>query len=179
MAHKTLTSLGDLIKLLPTGTFFLFIFLNPVLTNNGKCNTVNRYLSGILIIVCGFFCCFSWFTDSYVDSEGVTEYGIVTKKGFFVLSDSGTKSVNSSRYKLRLGDFVHALLSVLVFAMVALLDPNTVKCFYPSFGSEQKVLLMVLPPVVGTIFSFVFVMFPNKRHGIGYASSSSHVSQES
>ncbi|KAF5175572.1 Dmp2 [Thalictrum thalictroides] len=178
MVHKTCTSLGDLIKLLPTGTFFLFIFLNPVLTNDGNCNTVNRYLSGILMLVSGFSCCFSWFTDSYVDSEGFTKYGIVTKKGLFVLSDSSdTKLVNSSRYKLRLGDFLHALLSVLIFAIVALLDPNTVKCFYPSFGSEQQVLLTVLPPVVGTIFSFVFVMFPNKRHGIGLPSS--HVSQES
>ncbi|KAL5701566.1 hypothetical protein ACHQM5_026890 [Ranunculus cassubicifolius] len=166
MSQVTIAGLGNLIKLLPSGTFFLFLYLNPLLTNNGKCNTINRYLAGILLGICGFSCAFSWFTDGYIDRNGVTQYGIVTKKGLFALSDS--KLVNSSRYKLRFGDFVHAFLSLFVFAIVALLDINTVQCFYPSFESTQEVLFMVLPPVAGVISSSVFVLFPNQRHGIGH-----------
>ncbi|KAF5203799.1 hypothetical protein FRX31_006609 [Thalictrum thalictroides] len=164
LGDKTFSGVANLIKLLPTGTVFLFQFLNPVLTNNGNCHTVNKYLTGALLSVCGFSCCFSSFTDSYIDEDGVTHYGIATKNGIW--PSSGT--TNSSAYKLRVGDFVHAVFSLLVFAVVVLLDPNTVECYYPSFESNQKMLLMVLPPVVGALSSSVFVMFPNNRHGLGY-----------
>lgn len=83
-----------------------------------------------------------------------------------------------SKYKLRVGDFVHAFFSVIVFSVVSLLDPNTVECFYPGFESEQKVLMMVLPPVIGAISSTVFMVFPNNRHGIGYPSSDDQARQE-
>ncbi|KAL6193853.1 PREDICTED: uncharacterized protein LOC101311466 [Fragaria vesca subsp. vesca] len=173
-----LTGVGNLIKLLPTGTVFLFQFLNPVLTNNGHCNNpVNKYLSAILIAISAFSCCFSSFTDSYIGSDGQTHYGIATTKGLWPSTSSG--SMDLSAYKLRVGDFVHAFLSLTVFAVVSLLDSNTVRCFYPTFESTERVLLMVLPPVIGTIAGTVFVVFPNKRHGIGYPSSSSDSSQDS
>ncbi|OVA04411.1 Protein of unknown function DUF679 [Macleaya cordata] len=164
MAFK---GVGNLIKLLPTGTVFLFQFLNPVLTNNGHCHTINKYLTGALLGICGFSCCFSSFTDSYTGSDGVIHYGVATKNGLWPSSNSD----NLSNYKLQVGDFVHAILTLLVFAVVVLLDPNTVECYYPSFESSQKMLLMVLPPVVGVISSSIFMLFPNKRHGIGYPQS--------
>ncbi|KAJ6771057.1 PROTEIN DMP3 [Salix koriyanagi] len=80
LPQKTFSGVGNLIKLLPTGTVFLFQFLNPVVTNNGSCHAVNKYLSGILIGLCGFSCCFSCFTDSYKGSDGLTHYGIATMK---------------------------------------------------------------------------------------------------
>ncbi|XP_050373876.1 protein DMP2 [Argentina anserina] len=173
-----LTGVGNLIKLLPTGTVFLFQFLNPVLTNNGHCNTsVNKYLSATLIAISAFSCCFASFTDSYTSSDGQTHYGIATTKGLWPSTSSG--SVDLSAYKLRVGDFVHAFFSLIVFAVVSLLDSNTVRCFYPTFESTERVLHMVLPPVIGTIAGTVFVVFPNKRHGIGYPSSSSDSSQNS
>ncbi|PIA39364.1 hypothetical protein AQUCO_02600074v1 [Aquilegia coerulea] len=168
VTEKTVTGLGNLIKLLPSGTFFLFVFLNPALTNNGECRTSNKYLTSIFIGLCGFWSCFSWFTDSYIDKNGKVQYGIVTKKGLYPLSDSDTSSVNLSVYKLRLGDFVHAFLSIIVLAIVVLLDRNTVECFYPSFESTQKQLIMALPPVIGAVASSAFVLFPNNRHGIGF-----------
>ena len=63
---------------------------------------------------------------------------------------------------------MHGFFSLVVFAVVSLLDPNTVECFYPSFESTQKALLMAMPPVIGAVSTAVFVMFPNNRHGIGY-----------
>ncbi|KAJ4823656.1 Protein dmp2 [Turnera subulata] len=169
---KTLNGLGNLIKLLPTGTVFVFQFLNPVLTNDGQCHTINKYLSGILIGLCGFSCCFSCFTDSYVDSDGVTHYGIATKKGLWPSS----KTEDLSSYKLRFGDFVHAFFSLIVFAVLSLLDTNTVRCYYPSFETTEKTLLVVLPPVIGVISGGVFMLFPNNRHGIGYRSTSTSTS---
>ncbi|XP_073128775.1 protein DMP2-like [Henckelia pumila] len=171
ITQVTLTGFGNLIKLLPTATVFMFQFLNPVLTNNGHCHTINKYLSSILIAVCGFSCCFASFTDSYTDNQGELHYGIATRTGLWPSSSSS--SLDLSSYKLRFGDFVHAFFSLIVFAVVALLDPNSVECFYPSFESTQKVLLMVLPPIIGVVSGSLFVVFPNKRHGIGYPSSQS------
>ncbi|XP_008795123.1 protein DMP2-like [Phoenix dactylifera] len=166
---RAFKGMADLIRLLPTGTVFLFQFLNPLLTNTGHCHTINKYSSGALLAICGFFCCFSSFTDSYIGIDGRVYYGLVTKDGLWSFSDRNASSKDLSKYKLRFGDFVHAFLSLIVFAVIALLDDNTVLCFYPSFESEGKTLLMALPTVVGGLASFVFMVFPNNRHGIGYA----------
>ncbi|KDP40058.1 hypothetical protein JCGZ_02056 [Jatropha curcas] len=168
---KTFSGFGNLVKLLPTGTVFIFQFLNPVFTNNGQCHPINKYLTSILIGFCGFSCAFSSFTDSYIGSDGLTHYGVATIKGLWPPTNSG--SLDLSAYKLRIGDFVHAFFSVIVFAVLSLLDSNTVECFYPSFESTEKTLLMVLPPAIGAISGAVFMLFPNNRHGIGYPSSSS------
>ncbi|KAH7676838.1 Protein DMP protein [Dioscorea alata] len=164
----TFKGFGDLIKLLPTGTVFLFQFLNPLLTNAGHCNTFNKYLSGLLLFVCSFSCCFSSFTDSYTGSDGKVYYGIVTKKGMWSFSDPNARSIDLSKYKLRFGDFVHSSLALVVFAVIALLDNNTVSCFYPSLETQEKTLMTILPTIVGGLSSFVFMLFPNNRHGIGY-----------
>ncbi|CAA0834786.1 DUF679 domain membrane protein 2 [Striga hermonthica] len=163
--QSTLTGIGNLIKLLPTGTVFLFQFLNPLLTNNGHCNVTNKCFSAMLITICAFSCCFASFTDSYTDGQGDTQYGIATKTGQWPNTSSER---DLSIYRLVLGDFVHAFLSLVVFLVLALMDPNSVECFYPSFESTRKVLLMVLPSVLGAVSSSIFVLFPNKRHGIGY-----------
>ncbi|KAF7149746.1 hypothetical protein RHSIM_Rhsim02G0016100 [Rhododendron simsii] len=176
MTGKTLSGLGKLIKVLPTGTVFLFQFLSPVLTNEGDCkNNINKYLSAALLVGCGLSCFFSTFTDSYVDSAGTTHYGIATLTGLW--PSSGTSSANLSSYKLKFADFVHAFFSLMVFAVVSLLDDNIKECFYPSFNSAF--LLQALPPVIGTISGALFTLFPYTRHGIGYPSSSSSSSSSS
>ncbi|KAI4317686.1 hypothetical protein L6164_025536 [Bauhinia variegata] len=169
VSGKTLSGVGNLIKLLPTGTVFMFQFLNPVVTNSGHCTTLNKYLSSILLVVCAFNCCFASFTDSYTGSDGNRHYGVVTIKGIWPSTVSD--GVELSAYKLRLGDFVHAFFALMVFAVLGLLDTNTVQCLYPEFGLTQQVLLQVLPPVIGAVSGAVFMMFPNTRHGIGYPAS--------
>ncbi|KAF7150138.1 hypothetical protein RHSIM_Rhsim02G0016500 [Rhododendron simsii] len=169
MTGTTLSGLGKLIKVLPTGTVFLFRFLSPVLTSNGECkNNINKYLSAALLGGCGLSCFCSTFTDSCVHSDGTTHYGMATPTGLW--PSPGTSSVNLSSYKLKFADFVHAFFSLMVFAVVALLDHNIRECFYPSFDSP--LLLQALPPVIGTISGALFTLFPCPRHGIGYPSSS-------
>ncbi|CAJ1941144.1 unnamed protein product [Sphenostylis stenocarpa] len=166
VTNTTLSAVGSLIKLLPTGTVFVFQFLNPVVTNSGQCNAINKWLSAILLVLCGFSCVFSSFTDSYTGSDNQRHYGFVTRKGLW--PSPASNSVDLSGQRLGVGDFVHAVLSLLVFAVLGLLDTNTVHCFYPSFESTQKILLQVLPTVIGVFAGGVFMIFPNNRHGIGY-----------
>ncbi|VFQ85277.1 unnamed protein product [Cuscuta campestris] len=164
--EKAFAGIGNLIRLLPTGTVFAFEFLNPILTDNGTCSgAANKWFPAILIALCSLSCAFSCFTDSYTDDEGQTRYGIATAKGLWPPSASGS---DTSAYRLRPGDFVHAAVTMAVFAVLVLLDRNTVMCYFPECESTQKKLLMVLPPVVGAVAGSVFVMFPQKRHGIGY-----------
>ncbi|XP_022761194.1 protein DMP2-like [Durio zibethinus] len=170
MAFDLISKLGNLIRFLPTGTVFVFQFLNPVFTDYGNCKSLNKYLSSILIALCGFSCCFGCFTDSYKGSDGKTHYGIATFKGLWPSVESD--SVNLSRYKIRFSDFIHAFFSLIVFAVLVLVEPNTVQCFYPSLATSSKALLyLILLPPITFIVSLAFMFFPNKRHGIGYPSS--------
>ncbi|KAL3505817.1 hypothetical protein ACH5RR_031199 [Cinchona calisaya] len=176
---KLFAAVGNLIKLLPTGTVFLYQFLNPILTNNGNCSTANKYVSSVLFALCGLSCFFSTFTDSYKDEQGKIHYGIATFKGFWPTSGATHSSVDLKSYRIQVGDFFHAILSVIVFCVISLLDANTVECFYPSFESTEKALLKALPPVIGSIAAAVSVVFPYKRHGLGYPSNSSSSSSTS
>ncbi|KAE8076909.1 hypothetical protein FH972_015531 [Carpinus fangiana] len=174
---KTLSGVGNLVRLLPTGTVFLYQFLSPVLSNNGHCNTINKYLTAILVGLCGLSCFFSTFTDSYVGDDGQTHYGVATGKGLWPSPES--KTVDLPTYKLRFSDFVHSFFAVIVFAALVLLDGNAVGCFYPASGSIEKTLLQVLPPAVGAVSSVVFMFFPSNRNGIGYPATASEPSQDS
>ncbi|XP_062209268.1 protein DMP2-like [Phragmites australis] len=169
VADRALRGVADLIKLLPSGTVFLFQFLTPLVTNNGHCTVFNKVLSGALVALCGAFCAFSSFTDSYVGSDGRVYYGVVTRRGIRTFaSDPDAASRDLSAYRLRAADFVHAGLSLLVFATIALLDTDTVSCLYPALEVSERTMMAVLPPVVGGVAGYVFMMFPNNRHGIGY-----------
>ncbi|XP_039156036.1 protein DMP2-like [Eucalyptus grandis] len=120
-------SLGILIKLHLTGTFQ---FLNPLLTNNGHCDTPKEFLSRLLIGAYTFLYAILVFTDSYTGSDSLVPYGIAMAKGLW--PSPASELINLSKYKLRASDFRHALLSMVVFAVTGLLDPNTVECLYSS-----------------------------------------------
>lgn len=81
---------------------------------------------------------------------------------------SGQDGLDLSKYKMRPIDWVHAVLSVFVFGVVVLRDKNVVSCFYPKPSHETQEVLDILPIGVGLICSLLFVVFPTRRHGIGY-----------
>ena len=167
MVQVVFSGLGNLIKFLPTGTFFLYQFLSPVLSNNGHCTkTIYKYFTAILVGMCGLSCFLSSFTDSYVGDDGKIHYGVVTSKGIWPPTDSENAKLPS--YNLQNADFAHASLALIVFAILVLLDQKTVSCFYPVSESFEKTLFIVLPPVVGAVSSVVLKFFPYERHGIGY-----------
>lgn len=74
----------------------------------------------------------------------------------------------ATKYKLTFIDFFHAFMSVLVFGAVALFNQNIVNCFYPQPSEEGKQLLFAVPVGVGVVCSILFVLFPTRRHGIGF-----------
>lgn len=162
------SGLGNLISLLPTGTIFLFQYLNPTVTNSGShCTTFNKFLSASLLTVCSLNCIFATFTDSYTASDGTRRYGIVTATGLWPPPPS-SEAVDMSAYRLRGRDLVHAMVSLGVFGVLGFLDKNMVRCMYPVISEYDGVLLKALPIVMGVISGLTFSIFPWKRKGIGY-----------
>lgn len=166
---QTFKSTAQLANLLPTGTVFAFQLLSPLCTNQGRCDDVNRVMTSCLLALCGLSCLVLSFTDSFRDDCGVVRYGLATIKGLWVID--GTASLPPERaaaYRVRFVDFVHAFMSVMVFAAVALFDQNVVSCFYPIPSEDAEQVLTSLPVAIGVVCSMMFVTFPSTRHGIGF-----------
>ncbi|XP_065036951.1 protein DMP4-like [Musa acuminata AAA Group] len=166
---QTFKSTAHLAKLLPTGTVLAFQLLSPIFTDGGHCMAVNRLMTECLVAICGLSCFVLSFTDSFRDGNGTVRYGLATFRGLWVID--GTKPLPpaiAARYRIKFIDLAHALVSVLVFAAVALFDQNVVSCFFPMPSEETKQVLTCLPVGIGVIGSILFVTFPTTRHGIGF-----------
>lgn len=87
---------------------------------------------------------------------------------------AGEQPPDLRKYRLMFIDVVHAVLSVLVFVAVALKDKNVLSCFYPRPKHETQEVLDIVPIGIGLICSFLFVVFPTTRHGIGYPVTTSN-----
>ncbi|KAI4371043.1 hypothetical protein MLD38_019319 [Melastoma candidum] len=103
-------------------------------------------MTSVLLVLCGLSSFVLSFTDSFRDRKGN-------------LAD---------QYRLQFVDFLHAFMSLLMFSVIALFDQNAVNCFYPTPSDGAKELLTGLPVAIGIVSSMLFVVFPTKRHGIGF-----------
>lgn len=172
ISQRALETTANLANLLPTGTLLAFQLLIPIFTNNGSCDTATRPMTLILLALLAFSCFVACFTDSFKAPDGQIYYGLATFKGLWIFDyNAATASgVPNELNKYRVGfiDLVHAVLSVLVFVAVALRDKNVVSCYYPSPNHETKQVLDVVPIGIGVICSLLFVVFPTRRHGIGF-----------
>ncbi|CAM8900361.1 hypothetical protein QQ045_010967 [Rhodiola kirilowii] len=167
--RQTFQSTAHLANLLPTGTVLAFQLLSPILSNQGDCDTVSRYMTAALVGLCGLSCFLQSFTDSFKDKDGNVCYGFATLRGLWVIDGSGSLPPPlASKYRLQLIDFLHAFMSILVFSAIALFNDNVVNCFYPSPSKEEQEMLSGLPVCIGVFCSMFFVAFPTKRHGIGF-----------
>ncbi|XP_052192057.1 protein DMP5-like [Diospyros lotus] len=171
---QTLTSTANLANLLPTGTLLAFQLLTPIFTKNGVCDGATRPLTLLLLLLLGLSSFLASFTDSVKSPDGQVLYGFATFKGLYLFdvyqpsSSSGDRLPDLSKYRMRFMDLIHAVLSVLVFVAVALRDKNVVSCFYPVPGRETREVLDIVPIGIGVICSLLFMVFPTRRHGIGY-----------
>ncbi|CAK9144880.1 unnamed protein product [Ilex paraguariensis] len=168
--RKTFKGTALLANHLPTGSVLAFQILSPVLTHEGRClSIVSQSLTLCLIGLIGFSCFLVCFTDSFRDGRGKVRYGVATVRGLWVIDGSVTlPPEEAAKYKLRVIDFVHAFMSILVFGAVALFDVNVIKCLFPEQSEFAKELLTTLPVAIGVICSLLFVAFPTTRHGIGF-----------
>ena len=176
---QTYQSTGHLAKLLPSGTVLSFQLLAPTLAKQGHCGDMNRIMTGGLVVLCALSCFVLSFTDSFRDVEGKVRYGFATFKGLWVI-DGGAplEPLAAAEYRMRFLDFIHAIVSVMIFVAIALFDQNVVSCFNPVPSEDTKQLLTALPVVIGVIGSMLFVSFPTTRHSIGSTLSSSVVPVE-
>ncbi|XP_062176908.1 protein DMP3-like [Alnus glutinosa] len=168
---QTFTATANLAKHLPTGTLLAFQLLIPIFTQNGACDSATRPMTIILLVLLGLSCFLACFTDTVEASDGHVYNGFATFKGLWLFDypdPSGAGLPDLRKYQVRFIDVVHAVLSVLVFGAVALRDKNVLGCFYPTPGHEAKEVLDIVPLGVGIICSLLFVVFPTRRHGIGF-----------
>ena len=172
-ATQSLTgTVANLANLLPTGTLLAFQLLMPVFTQNGSCDSATRAMTLVLLALLALSCFLASFTDSVKTSDGQVYYGLATSKGLWLFDcpdlnfkASAAADVNKKR---EFRDWLHAVLSVLVFGAVALRDKNAVQCFYPTPGKETQEVLNIVPIGIGIICSLLFTLIPTTRHGIGY-----------
>ncbi|KAM0868561.1 hypothetical protein ACQ4PT_041242 [Festuca glaucescens] len=177
---KTLSGASDLLKLLPTGTVLAFQALAPSFTNHGVCHTANRYLVLALIGACAVSCVLLSFTDSLVGPDGKLYYGMATFWGFYPFNFAGGAAQRGavfkdlSRFRITALDFVHAVISAVVFLAVAVADASIQSCLFPDCGADVRELLVNLPLGAGFLSSVVFMIFPTTRKSIGYTDMTPH-----
>lgn len=74
-------------------------------------------------------------------------------------------------YVVGFTDFVHAMMSVLVFVAIAFSDHRVTLCLFPGHAKELDEIMRSFPLMVGVICSGLFLVFPNTRYGIGCMSA--------
>lgn len=170
---QALASTAQLSNLLPTGTLLALQTVTPIFTNHGSCDAVTRPLTAILLIFLTVACFLASFTDSFKSSDGQVFYGFSTFKGMWLFDSQAAAATPSGlpdlrKYKLTAVDWIHAFVSAFVLATLAMRDRSVVSCFYPKPSHEVQEVLDIVPLGLGLVCSLVFVIFPSKRHGIGY-----------
>ncbi|KAI4983042.1 hypothetical protein ZWY2020_023534 [Hordeum vulgare] len=171
-----MSSVSNLAQLLPTGTVLAYQALSPSFTNHGKCETSNQWLTGALVVILALSCLFFAFTDSVVGRrDAKLYYGFATPRGFNVFNFSSEEERQEwddldqfRRLRLRPLDFVHAFFAAVLFLTVAFSDVGLQNCFFPEAGRNTEELLKNLPMGMAFLSSFVFIIFPTKRKGIGF-----------
>jgi hypothetical protein len=178
-------TVASLSKLLPTGTTLAFETMAPPFTRGGQCNDhdVNFIFTWGLISFLTLLCAALSFTDSVTDKYGNIYYGVATRDGLLLfnhdpkdlrLSDSDDDKENGRLWKhlkktkkVKPLDFLHAFFSAAVFMALAFCNAGVQKCLVPWESGQWKELLSILPLAVGFLASFVFIIFPSNRLGIG------------
>jgi hypothetical protein len=174
---KVMSSAANLAQLLPTGTVLAYQALSPSFTNHGTFLPANKWLTAALVTVLSALCVFFSLTDSILGRDRKLYYGVATPHGFNVFNFSGEEEEREwtlgelQKLRLRPMDYVHAFFTAVVFLTVAFSDTGLQRCFFPGAGANTNELLKNLPLGMAFLSSFVFMIFPTKRKGIGYADS--------
>ncbi|KAL3840581.1 hypothetical protein ACJIZ3_025172 [Penstemon smallii] len=170
--QKTLSKTSLLANFLPTGTLLTFEMVLPSVYGNGRCSHVTTLMIYTLLGLCTLSCFFFHFTDSFRGPDGKVYYGFVTPKGLAVFkSGLGVEVPKDDKFKVGVSDFVHALMSVLVFVAIALSDHRVTGCVFPGHAEELDEVMQSFPLMVGIICSGLFLVFPTTRYGIGCVSA--------
>ncbi|XP_065859712.1 protein DMP8-like [Euphorbia lathyris] len=166
--QSTLSKTSMLVNFLPTGTLLTFEMVLPSILKSGECTHVAVLMLLLLLSLCALSCFFFHFTDSFKGSDGKVYYGFVTPNGLAVFKPGLAVHVpKDDRYKVGLTDFVHAIMSVMVFVAIAFSDHRVTHCLFPNHVKEMEQVMDSFPIMVGLVCSGLFFVFPNTRYGIG------------
>ncbi|CAN6201761.1 unnamed protein product [Urochloa humidicola] len=182
-AEKVLSVSANLAKLLPSGAVLVYQTLSASFTNQGSCNTANKWLSALLVSFLSAACIFLTFTDSIVHDKKIY-YGVALPRRLKIFALSAAEEKRLLRDKklrkelverrLMTLDWVHAFFTAIVFLSIAMGDVGLQKCFVPDLDSDHmkniKELLRNAPLGLALLSSFVFMIFPTKRKGVGFDS---------
>lgn len=166
--QKTLSKTSMLVNFLPTGTLLTFEMVLPSIYRNGNCSPVASLMIHVLLGLCALSCFFFHFTDSFRGPDGKVYYGFVTPNGLALFKPGLNVDVpNDERFKLGLTDFVHAIMSVMVFVAIAFSDHRVTDCLFPGHEKDMDQVMESFPLMVGVVCSSLFLVFPNTRYGVG------------
>ncbi|KAH6774980.1 hypothetical protein C2S52_012541 [Perilla frutescens var. hirtella] len=165
IVNTVLSGTARLNVLLPTATILAFSIFAPLLTNDGKCTTMDRWLMGLFLALSASSCVFFSFTDSFRTSSGRLYYGVATLHGIRNFGGGRARPRLPSEHRLRWSDMYHASLSLIAFLTFALLHRDVLSCYHLVLSRK---FINTFPLVIGFVISLLFVLFPSKRRGIGY-----------
>ncbi|VYS45486.1 unnamed protein product [Arabidopsis thaliana] len=170
--QKTVSKTSMLVNFLPTGTLLMFEMVLPTIYRDGDCNGINTLMIHLLLLLCAMSCFFFHFTDSFKASDGKIYYGFVTPRGLAVFMKPPSPGfgggdviaekeipVTDERYKLRVNDFVHSVMSVLVFMAIAFSDRRVTGCLFPGKEKEMDQVMESFPLMVGIVCRLCFLFF--------------------
>lgn len=160
-----LSGVARLNVLLPAATILAFTLLHPLITNDGQCTSLNRWIMGCFLTLSIASCLLFSITDSFRTTTGRLYHGLATVNGIWTICAGHMKPCVPSYYRLRWADLFHSLLSLLAFLTFAAAHSDVLSCY--NVNLPQKITNYV-PLVIGFVISALFVMFPSRRKGIGY-----------
>ncbi|KAM7507653.1 hypothetical protein LguiA_018106 [Lonicera macranthoides] len=163
--NAILSGTARLNVLLPAATILAFTILAPLLTNDGQCTLLDRWIMGFFLALLAASCVFFSFTDSFRTANGRMYYGVATVNGIWTFCGGRRKPCVPLDYRLRWSDGFHACLSLVAFMTFVGSHDDVLDCY--GLVVSRKVV-NVVPLVVGFVVSVLFVMFPSRRRGIGY-----------
>ncbi|KAJ3692295.1 hypothetical protein LUZ60_012645 [Juncus effusus] len=158
-----------LAKHLPTGSALVFEVFSPITTARGECKLSSRIETVTLISFCGISSAILTFTDSFKYSQNKLRYGIATCHGLLTLDGTSPLS-DPSKYKIKGSDFIHLITTLVIFAAVVLYNEYVVDCFFGQISEEEWLVqaFTAAPVLIGIFGCVLFVMYPSKRHGLGF-----------
>uniref|UniRef100_A0A0A9B3S5 Uncharacterized protein n=1 Tax=Arundo donax TaxID=35708 RepID=A0A0A9B3S5_ARUDO len=172
--NRGLPSSANLLRLLPTGSVLAFQALAATFTNQGNCHPSNWWLTLGLVTFLTTTCIFFAFTDSVVYKDKVY-HGVALPRTLhlFTLPKKEQAEIADKLKKGRLNpvDWVHALFTAVVFLTIAGSDVGLQNCFFKHASEDTRQLLKNLPLGMAVMSSFVFMIFPPRRKGIGFDNS--------
>ncbi|KAL9226204.1 hypothetical protein vseg_002042 [Gypsophila vaccaria] len=166
--QRTLSKTSMLAHFLPTGTLLTFEMVLPSIYGLGECTPVTTYMTIVLLALCSLSCFFFHFTDSFRSPDGKLYYGFVTRSGLAVFKSGLDVHVpKEDKYKVQFTDFVHAVMSVMVFMAIAFSDHRVTNCLVPGHAREMEEVMESFPLMVGLVCTCLFLVFPKARFGLG------------